>query len=406
MDNTVYKTSYDVLIKVYRDNTYLNLLMKEISNKRVAKIVYGVLEKHYELNYIIDQLASKGVKPNVRPVLLIGAYSILYMNTPENLVRTEIRELLESLGKSGIRDFADAIILKIIKKEYELPAKSHKSYLEVKYNLPSWLIGMYKKDYPDRYEDLMGEIHHNKVHVILNNNTLDKEIIEADKDCKKTDTGYFVKNTKEIALFNFLGKISYMSYGSTLIAKSIDAKNKSILDCCAAPGGKSVFLTLSGGKVTSCDVHKHRVELIKSYARRMNVKLNILERDATVFYPEWEESFDVVLLDAPCSGFGVTGKKKDIVFNRSYDDIISLVSLQREILQSVSRYVKKGGLLVYSTCTLFKKENGENVEYFLENNKNFVKEKIDLPYENDGEIQFLPDNNGMEGFYLCHMKKS
>lgn len=406
MDNSVFRTSYDILIKVYRDNTYLNLLMKEISNKRVAKIVYGVLEKHYELNYIIDELAAKGVKPNVRPVLLIGAYSLLYLSTPENLVRTEIRELLDSLGKSGIRDFADAVMNKIIKKEYELPSKSHKSYLEVKYNLPNWLIGMYKKDYPDTYETLMGETHHNKVHIILNKNTSEKEIIEADKDCQKTDTGYFVKNTKEIAMLNLLGKISYMSYGSTLIAKSIEAKNKKILDLCAAPGGKSVYLALNGGEVTSCDVHEHRIELIKAYAKRMNVKLNIILRDATVFFPEWEQKFDVVLVDAPCSGFGVTGKKKDIVFNRSYEDIISLVKLQREILQNASRYVKKGGLLVYSTCTIFKKENGENVGFFLENNSDFTKEKINLPQGSDGEIQFLPDSNGMEGFYLCHLRRS
>ncbi len=405
MDNGVFRTSYDVLLKVYRDNAYLNLLMKEISNKRVARIVYGVLEKHYELNYIIDELAAKGVKPNVRPVLLIGAYSVLYMETPENLVRTEIRELLDSLGKSGIRDFVDAVLVKIIKRDYKLPAKSHKSYLEVMYNLPNWLIGMYKKDYPDTYETMMGEFRHDKVHVILNKNTTDKEIIEADKDCIKTDTGFFVKNNKEIALLNFMGKISYMSYGSTLIAKSIDAKNKKLLDCCAAPGGKSVFLALNGGNVTSCDIHEHRIDLIKSYAKRMNVKLNVLLRDATVYYPEWEGSFDVVLVDAPCSGFGVTGKKKDIVFNRSYEDILSLVKLQREILQNTSRYLKKGGLLVYSTCTIFKKENGENVEFFLEYNKDFAKEKISLPDDNNGEIQFLPDNNGMEGFYLCHLRK-
>lgn len=401
----VFRDCYDILIKVYRDNAYLNLLMKENSNKRVAKIVFGVIDKHFELNYIINQLSVKGVKPSIKPILLIGGYCLLYLDTPQNLVINETNELLESLGKSGIKEFTSAVLLKIAQKSYVMPAKSDKNYLEVKYNLPNWLVGMYRKDFPDTFEKLIAVSEFDKVHIYPNKGTSENDIIKADRNAIKTLTGYFVGNNKEISLLNYLGKITYMSYGSTLIAQSMLGIGKTVLDCCSAPGGKAVYLSINGMEITACDVLEHRIELIRSYASRMKANVEVFMQDATKFVPKWENSFDVVLVDAPCSGFGVTGKKKDIVFNRTYDDILSLVELQQKILQNASKYVKKGGTLVYSTCTIFKKENTDNVNAFLESNNEFSKQKINLPWENEGEIQFLPDGMGMEGFYLCQMKK-
>ena len=403
---SVFRDSYDILIKVYRENTYLNLIMKENTNKRVAKIVYGVLDKHFELNYIINQLATKGIKPSIKPIFLIASYCLLFLSTPQNLVITETNELLESLGKSGIKDFTSAILVKVAKKDYQMPSKSDKNYAEVKYNLPSWLIGMYRKDYPDTFEEIIGAKEYNKVHVFANKNTSEEEIKKADKNAVKTQTGYFVGNNKEISLLNFLGKISYMSYGSTLIAEAIAKIGGTVLDCCSAPGGKAVYLATKGLSVTACDIHEHRVELIRSYASRMNVSLEVFLQDATKFVPKWGGKFDVVLVDAPCSGFGVIGKKKDTMFNRTYQDILDLSILQQKILQNASKYVKKGGRLVYSTCTIFKKENGENIDTFLTNNKDFCKEKMDLLWQKEGEIQFLPDGKGMEGFYLCQIIKN
>ena len=196
-----------------------------------------------------------------------------------------------------------------------------------------------------------------------------------------------------------------MSYCSTLIPESIK-EGVTVLDACSAPGGKAVMLAQKGLEVTACDIHQHRVDLIRSYAERMNAKLTIYKQDARVFLKKWEQKFDVVLVDAPCSGMGVISKKKDVVFNKTYDDILELKKLQQEILNNCAKYVKKGGLLVYSTCTIFKKENHDNIVEFLEKNQEFSKEIIDLPFVNDGEIQFLPDGKGMEGFYLCHLRKS
>ncbi len=397
--------AYDILVKVYRDGTYLNLIMKEIANKRVTKIVYGVLDHHYELNYIVNYLAPKGIKNNVKPIALIGAYMVSYMNVPINVALNECKQALSTMGKEAVSGFIIALIKKVANKEYKLPAKSDKNYVEVKYNLPSFLVGMLRKDYPNEYEDIIFAKENSNVHIRLNKNTTEKEILDADTSAEKTLTGYFVRNNKQISLLNFLGKTTYMSYCSTLIPESIK-EGKTVLDVCSAPGGKAVMLAQKGYEVTACDIYQHRVDLIRSYAERMNAKLTVYKQDARVFLKKWEQKFDVVLVDAPCSGMGVIGKKKDVVFNKTYDDILELKNLQQEILSNCAKYVKKGGLLVYSTCTVFKKENHDNVVEFLEKNQEFSKEVIDLPFDNDGEIQFLPDGKGMEGFYLCHLRKN
>ena len=204
-----------------------------------------------------------------------------------------------------------------------------------------------------------------------------------------------------------------MSYTSAFAAESIAkvaARGAKILDCCAAPGGKSVYLAERGYDVTACDIYPHRVELIDSYAHRMKAKVNSVLADATVNNKEWESKFDVVYADVPCSGMGVINRRKDVVLNKTYDDILSLVELQKKIINNVAKYVRSGGLLVYSTCTVFSMENGKVIEDFLAKNTDFSPEKIKTEQnyliDNVGGIQFLPDGKGTEGFYLCHLKRN
>ena len=137
----------------------------------------------------------------------------------------------------------------------------------------------------------------------------------------------------------------------------------------------------------------------------MKVGMETYKQDATSTVYKWQNSFDAVLADVPCSGLGVVGKKRDIVFNRTYDDIKRLSEIQLKILNNVSKYVKDGGVLVYATCTIFNMENGAVVDAFLEKHDEFTLEKIDCDVENEGKIQLLPDGKGTEGFYICRMRK-
>ena len=404
--NTDFRTAYDFLVKIYRDKAYLHVVMQENRNKRVKKIVCGVLDKQYELNYILDLFSDKKIKNNVRPLGLIALYALRHMKTPAPVVVSETNETLGSIGKGALKGYFGALIRRAESEEVPMPNKSDKRYVEVKYNLPSWLVGMYRKDYPDTFEALLAVPQYSYAHVCLGKKGTEEEVLEADPSAKKTPVGYFVKKNKEIDWLVFAGKLQYIGYGSALIAESVGAKpGMKILDCCAAPGGKSVYMAKMGAKVTACDVHDHRVDLLRGYADKMGVGMDIFKQDATKTVHKWLGAFDAVLADVPCSGLGVIDKKRDIVLNRTYDDILQLSELQYSILENVSGYVKSGGVLIYSTCTVFSMENGKNIEKFLNAHKEFTKETLPVPYKNDGEIQFLPDGKGMEGFYLCKMRK-
>ncbi len=407
MNNSL-SLAYDILNRVYREGAFVNSEMKWVTGKRTAKLVYGVLDKHYELNYIVDVLTEKPVKPAVKPLLLLGVYSLKFLRTPTNVVINETGEVLADMGKEGLKPFFSAVFNKVARGEYEMPKKSDRRFAEVKYNMPSFLIGMFKKDYPDCYEKIIEARNSGGTHIRLKNGVSEEVVLQADGNAKKTLTGYFVSNNRDIAMLNFEGKLTYMSYTSTLISESaarlFNGKGE-VLDCCAAPGGKSVYLAERGLNVTACDIYPHRVELINAYADRMKTPVKTLTYDATEFNKVWENKFDLVLCDVPCSGMGVIGRRKDSVFNKTYEQIVELTKLQAKIIDNASKYVKTGGYLVYSTCTVFKMENDKIIEGFLAGHENFELSKIPLPFENDGKIQFLPDGEGMEGFFICHMKK-
>ena len=169
------------------------------------------------------------------------------------------------------------------------------------------------------------------------------------------------------------------------------------------PDFKTKALTFSFDDGIDSDIET--VELIKKYAKRMGVTLNAIVADATIKKKTFVNAFDVVLADVPCSGLGVLAKRRDIIFNREEKDIEELVKLQEKILENASSYVKKDGVLVYSTCTVLKKENQDVIARFLQKHSEFKKEKIELGFENDGEIQFLPDGKGLDGFYIVRLRK-
>ena len=184
---------------------------------------------------------------------------------------------------------------------------------------------------------------------------------------------------------------------------------ETILDLCAAPGGKSVLLAKKCGQVTSFELHEHRVELIRQYKERMGVKnVTELQKDSAVFDAAYEEKFDAVLCDAPCSGYGTVSENPDIKLFRKKEDFAALAKAQKSILSTVSRYVKKGGALYYSTCSLFACENDKTVEEFLKAHPNFKVEGLESPLSHDKKkygLQFLPDAAYGAGFYVCKLIK-
>ncbi len=384
-----------VISEVTGKGAYLNIALKKTPVKAVLMLVYGVMEKYYLLNYIADELCDK-LKKNLRPYMLVGLYCVINKVAPLPVIVKTVTEALSEGGKGAVKGFFTAVLSKADRAEYSLPAPGKKGYEEIRFNLPSWLVGMYKKEYPDSYEEIIDNSVKHRVHIVAFCD--EKEVLNADPSAEKTKTGYFVKNGEEFGKLFGQGKITYMSPGSALVCEAAgDVKGKKTLDCCAAPGGKSVYLAKKGAFVTACDVYSHRLELIRSYAERTSADVDVVEQDGTERNEDYSEAFDVVLCDVPCSGLGVIDKKRDIIINRTYEDILALSELQKKILYNCSAYVKKGGVLVYSTCTVFSKENGEVTAAFLKEHDDFVKEE---------ERQYLPDGKGMEGFYVCRMRRN
>ncbi len=392
------KEIYDaasVLAEVTGKGAYLNIALKKAPGRGAHMLVYGVMEKYFLLNRIADELCDK-IKNNLRPYMLVGLYCVVNKVAPFAVINKAVSDALTYGGKGAVKGFFTAVLTKADRAEYSLPAPGKKGYDEVRFNLPSWLVGMYKKEFPDSYAEIIDNSEKHRVHIIAC--CSEEEIRAADPYAEKTQTGYFVKNGETIGKLFEQGKATYMSLGSTLVCEAAgEVKSKKVLDCCAAPGGKSIYLAKKGGKVTSCDVYPHRLRLIEAYAKRMNTVVTVREQDATKKNSDFLSAFDTVLCDVPCSGLGVIDKKRDIVINRTYDDIIALSELQSEIINNCCDYVVKGGVLVYSTCTVFSLENERVVEKFLSGHKEFTLEE---------EHRYLPDGKGMEGFYVCRMRKN
>ena len=221
------------------------------------------------------------------------------------------------------------------------------------------------------------------------------------------DNAFFVKGFKRDEDYD-KGIYTFQSVGSVAICDIVNGGNN-LLDACAAPGGKTVNLADKFDNVTAFELHEHRAELIREYAERMQ-KSNITTvcRDSSVYDESYAEKFDVVLCDVPCSGYGVVKDNPDIKLRRTEQDIAELNKIQSEILETCSKYVKKGGYIYYSTCSVFKDENERICLDFLKNNKNFAPCETDskLPCEKTAVgVSFFPDISFGAGFYVCKLKK-
>ena len=404
--------SYTILNKVYSDKTFLkqaisSTIIEEKNRSLTIKTVYGVLDKDIELSYYISALTDKTPKLAIRTILKISMYAINYLNKAPYAVIDNAVELTKKLGKKGASGFVNAFLRKFSTIKIELP-KDKISYLSVKYSYPEFAVKNLIKDYGEDVAKSIMSFENEGSYLSFFNADGEEYLLNRKVNYTKTvfDNLFYVKNfTMDDGFYN--GVYTYQNIGSYAICDITPSGDK-LLDVCAAPGGKSINLSRKFNQVISYDVHPHRVELIKQYANRMKVEnVTAFTGDSTVFIPEYENAFDVVLCDSPCSGFGVVHENPDMKLNREYDDVKNINALQLSILKNVCRYVKKGGYLVYSTCSVFSCENQAIIDKFLLENKDFCVEDINSKLANikvKNGLQFLPHFSG-GGFFVCKLKK-
>lgn len=406
MDAALLKKSYDILSEVLRKDAYINIALKDIGRDEdkavITKIVYGTVEHYYKISYIISSL-TRTVKPAIKVLLAQAIYAILYLEIPNYAIVNASVDLTEMIGKREVKGFVNAVLKKTARGEYVLPESGTPERDEADYNLPYKVIERLRRDLGENAKYVLRPEHYAGDHIRLRTGYSQKLFsTQVPSAVPSKVGGYFVRLDDVVDELLAKGKATVQSPSSMMAVKALgDISGKKLLDLCSAPGGKAVYSAELGADVTACDLYAKRLNLVQAYARRMNVKLAVKQNDACVFRPEWEGAFDIVTADAPCSGLGVLGKRPDIALRVKNEDFDSLANTQAKIIEVASRYVKRGGTLLYSTCTVIPAENGDIVHAFLKSHPEFV---FDTESEIPAETTLYPSKE-TDGFYIARLKR-
>lgn len=418
-------SAYKILSKVYQDGTYSNMaFLGERVSDMSTRLVYGTLEENVKIDYILSQLIEKKPQKSVLTLLKIGTYALLNLSdVPKFAIVSECVEVAKSNGKGGASGFINAVLKKVADGKYSLPKESDENYLSVTYSKPQWFCDKLEKQYGKEVARIILSAKSTTLEHIRINSRMATEsdvefLLKKNKtDFKKSDVGgYIVKANDAVRHMFDKGLVTFQSPSSILAVKALGVTDGAqILDICSAPGGKAVYMSelCPHGKVVACDLHPHRVALIQKYKNRMHTpNIKAVQADACVLNEEWKDAFDFVLCDAPCSCLGTFKKHPDVFLNKDESCISELAATQRQILENAAKYLKVGGAMVYSTCTLFEEENENVVHDFLEKNVDFVLEhisgleKIDggKYLDNKGMIQILPHDE-YDGFFIAKIRR-
>lgn len=423
-------TSFVVLKKIYEKNAFSSITLnnalqrtKNINHGLVTKLVYGVLEQDRYLEYNIAPFTKKRPKEFVMVLFKMGFYASHNLNSiPPFALVNELVEICKK-EQHQLSGFVNATLKNIIKAKPILPSKQNLvEYLGIKYSYPNWLVSMLLKEQSKEFvEELLAAQLPTLTNVRVNTNVC--SIKQFEDSLKQLNIAYepsllnnaFYVNYEQLLAHPELENY-YVVIGVTsmnLVDMIHPNPNETVFDACASPGNKSLYLSQTNPtiKIVAGDLHEHRVELIKKLIAKYGVSnITPILNDATVKNAKFVNAFDTVVCDVPCSGIGVAGKKPDILLNRQEKDIKVLQTLQKQILQTSASYVKPGGQLVYSTCTILKAENEDVVQDFLQTNKEFELQKITHPnniqaHEKDNMITYYPHLSHTEGFFVAKLIK-
>ncbi len=441
----VRKIVLDILMEISKSDSMSHLVISDAltkyqyldKNKRkfISRTTLGTVEKRIELDYIINSFSKikvKKMKPLIRNLLEMSVYQIKYMDSvPDSAICNEAVKIAESRHFSGLKGFVNGVLRNIARNidKIEYPQKEDDKikYYSVKYSVPEWLIQMWLNMYGEKMLDdiLNGFTKENKTYIRCNTDKISPEKLQ-EKLQKEDITVKAVKDIPYAFLiegYDYISDIKEFEEGlfqvqdlSSMIAGQIAAFDDDdyIIDMCAAPGGKSInaALLMKNGYVDARDISYAKVNKILDNIHRLGIeKIKVQVSDATVFDEESCEKADVLIADVPCSGLGIIGRKPDIRYNVTPQKIDSLVILQRKILDNAVKYVKPGGYLVYSTCTINKKENEENVKWLCDNYDYELVKQDDIFYKYsvsdvDGCIQLIPGMNDTDGFFIAKLKRT
>lgn len=430
----------DILIEVLEKGSFSHVVLNQALSKYqylskqersfITRAVDGTLENLIQIDYVLDSCSStkvKKMKPFIRTLLRVSVYQILYMDrVPDSAVCNEAVKLAAKRRFAGLKGFVNGVLRKVSreKENFSWPDMS------VRYSMPQWLLDMWQEQYgPERTEEIVKSFFQEKPTTVrCNLNKASREEIlaslesqgaEAECPAEAPHLIYLKKYDylESLTAFN-QGFIQVQDMSSSLVGLAASPKKGSyIIDVCGAPGGKSLHLAdmMDGtGMVDVRDISFQKVSMIEENIERSGFS-NIGAKvwDALETDEDAVEKADIVIADLPCSGLGIMGRKPEIKYHASREGIRELAKLQKNMLSVVQEYVKPGGLLVYSTCTISREENEENAAWFK---GNYPFEPVDLTGRlgkiadegtlKDGYVQLLPDKYPCDGFFISLFRKN
>ncbi|MBR3806827.1 MAG: 16S rRNA (cytosine(967)-C(5))-methyltransferase RsmB [Lachnospiraceae bacterium] len=431
----------DMLMELAKGETYCHLLIRDVLKKYnyldqrdkafIKRVTEGVVERKIELDYVINQFSNTKVnklKPLIRELLRMSVYQILYMDqVPDSAVCNEAVKLAQKRKFVQLKGFVNGVLRNIARNKETIAYTD----LSVKYSMPQFLIDKLMASYDSKTtEKILASFLTDMPVSIRKKESLsltqwENVISKLESEGIQVEAHPYLSYAYTLKKAEGLGNIESFQKGdftvqdvsSMLVAECAGIReNQKVLDLCAAPGGKSMHVAekLKGtGKLYSFDVSEKKTAYILENKERMgydNIEVEV--NDATVYREDLTEAFDVVIADVPCSGIGVIGKKCDIKYRIDETEIKSIVELQKKIMENAWKYVKKGGTLLYSTCTISREENEDMVEWLL-NNAPLATESLDtyLPKAllsettKKGYLQLLPGVHACDGFFIARLKR-
>lgn len=435
--NLAYKVLFDIEKNQNYSNMAINKHFKDCNldgrdRGFATEIIYGVVENKIYLDYIIDKLSKiKTNKLNIKVKILLrmGIYQILFLDSVSDYAAVNETVNLTKKLDNRSSGFVNAVLRNVIRQKEtigEVKIKDTVDNLSTKYSYDKSIIRNWISHFGKAFTEDLLEANSEKPSLYLRVNTLKttreeliKSLEEQEVSCEKVpflEEAIKVNNLKNIENNELYkkGLFTVQDVSSMLVAKVLNPKeNSEVLDVCSAPGGKTTHIATlmnNTGKVVSRDIYEHKIKLIQNSVRRLGLKnVEVQLFDALALDKESVDKFDYVLADVPCSGLGIIRRKPEIKY-KTKDEFKELPKLQKQILQNAAKYVKVGGTLVYSTCTVQDNENIEVVESFLQSNKRFEFDQIqniniDLENEQKGYIKIYPNVHGMDGFFIAKLKR-
>lgn len=419
----------DALLEVERNHVFFSQLIKDVLDKYnyldsqdkrfIKRLAEGCIERRIELDYYLNRYSTVPVnkmKPLIRCLLRMGVYQIVYMDKiPDAAACDEAVKLAIKRKFVNLKGFVNGVLRKISRNKENLPLPNDSDVLEflsVKYSMPEWIVRLWIQDYGVEDTKVMlkalADIH--PISVRFRTDLTDKqrdEYVNIWKEqgvkVKQSDILPYVYTVEAVDGVSSLkgfeeGAFTIQDISSVLCVEAAGINDSyNCMDICAAPGGKTMLAAEKAAQVLARDVSAQKTALIMQNCERMQLTGKVMTEvwDATEDDETKHGKMDVVFMDVPCSGLGVMGKKRDIKYHVSAESMESLVELQKQIVDNSWQYVKEGGVLMYSTCTIHKKENQDMSRFICEN----------YPFVLEEEKQILPGFMEADGFYFARMRR-